>query len=449
MREREEAYRVLEAALSIASSGVDEAEVALRGGTLGYVRFSDNEVRPAGSLSLEKLTVRVRLGGRWARVSTSDLTVQGIGAAAQHARAELGRLPESEQVIGLPPPQNYPSIDAFDPRTAALTPMELVAWAGRAFTAAHRGGLGASGRITVARGGIDAEGSLFAYALANTRGLLAYHPSTRATAEVELRRGRRSGRAGAASWSACTLDPRAVVDEALRALGHAEASACLPPGRYPAVLDVPAVAALAELIGAHAGAGALSTGESFLSAHRGQSVVDERLSLIDDFAHPGHRAAPFDCDGVARQRVVILERGVAANPVVSWPVAQRLDLAATGHGVERPEERRAEAAEHLVLAGGEGSTEDLVRGTRAGLLIRGFGDLQVVDGARLRVVGRTAGGCFAIEGGEPSLPLPELRFDVSVLDLLSRVGRIGTQVVGERAVVPPLEVDAFPVYSTG
>ena len=68
MRAKEEAFRILEAALSLASSGVDEAEVALAGGTLGRTRFSDNQVQPAQEVAREVVSLRAAVSGRIGRV---------------------------------------------------------------------------------------------------------------------------------------------------------------------------------------------------------------------------------------------------------------------------------------------------------------------------------------------------------------------------------------------
>jgi predicted Zn-dependent protease len=186
VREKEEAFRILEAALSIASTGVDEAEVSLRGGGMGLVPFADNQIHPASQIACERLSVRLCRGGQWARVSTSDFSTAGITAAAQQARSELDRLPEVSGREALPVPQGYAEVDAFDHETAHMHVLERTALAARAITAAHRAGVVASGWVAVTRGALDRDGFPGVYAVANTRGLLAYHPATRAELEVRM-----------------------------------------------------------------------------------------------------------------------------------------------------------------------------------------------------------------------------------------------------------------------
>lgn len=446
MREKEEAYRILEAALSIASTGVDEAEVSLRGGELGLVAVSDNQISPASHVARESLSVLLGRGGRRARFTTSDFSTAGITQAAQTARAELERLPAFEEGSGLPPPQSYAEVDAFDDETAGLHPLERVALAARAITAAHRGGVGVSGRVCVGRGALREDGFAGVYAVANTRGLLAYHPSTHASFEVQMAAGGREGRARQTSASVGQLDPRAMVESVLWALETRHPSAALPPGRYAAVLEPAAVSALLRILGSEVGAAQLERGTSFLAGRLGQPVFDERIHIADDFAHPDLRGAPFDVDGVARRKVVLVDGGVLREPVVAWTTSQVCAYAATGHGVEGPE-GRGERAEHLVMSGGESSSEDLARELGSGVSISGLAGLELVDPATLRVTGTTAYGTFAIENGEIGAPLDDMRFEVSLLELWARVRGVGRAVPVDGVVAPSVAVDGFPLYA--
>lgn len=458
MRAKEEAYRILEVALSIASAGVDEAEVSLLGGALGSARFAGNQLHPSSQHAHEKLTVRLSHKGRRAGVATSDLSTNGITSAAQQARAELERLPHAMRGESVPAPQTYQEVNAYDDETASLHPLERTALAARAITAAHRASVEASGVVAIARGGVsatarrDPEGGLSAgtpkvYAVANTRGLLAYHPSTWASFDLRMEVNGRSGRAHAGSFAVRELVPSELVERAVWKVLQGEQVAVLPPGRYTAVLEPEAVASLVRAIGLTAGAARMARGESFLSDRIGERVIDPRLSIIDDFRHPLLRGVPFDCDGIARQRVPIIDAGVATAPVVSWSSGLRLDRTPTGHRVDLGPGHRGEAAEHLVVSGGEADTEQLIRDTHAGVLVSDFEGVAILDHRTLRVVGSTAGGTFAIERGELTVPVSDLRFDVSILDLFSRVEGLGEARWADGSVVPPLKVAELPLYA--
>lgn len=458
MRAKEESYRILEAALSIASEGVDEAEVGLRGGTSGFARFTDNQVHPAGLVSRERLTVRLSHRGRWARASTADLSADGISEAAQRVRAELERLPEGVIGDGLPAPQSYRDVDAYDEATADLGTLEQVASVARAVTAAYRSDhpVQASGAFTVTRGALEGT-QPEVYALANTRGLLAYHPSTRAEFEVYFTSGGRSGRARASHRSAAAIDTLGVVERALWSATHGGSAEHgedygelrpLPPGRYPAVLDRPAVARLLKVLGDTAGLARARRGASFLADRDSSTPLDPRVSIVDDFAHPLHTGVPFDCDGVARRNVVLVDEGALREPVVSWSSSLQFEEPPTGHGcLRRLGGSDDEAAKHLVMGGGHGDVDRLADVVRTGLFISDFEDLVCLDARELRVAGVTAHGTFAIEGGEVSVPVAPMRFEVSVLALLRTLLDFGSADWAEGVVAPPLAVPELPVYA--
>lgn len=449
MRAKDEAYRILEAALSIASAGVDEAEVGLRGGTAGFVRFTDSQIDPQGQVAREALTVRLARHGRWARSTTSDFSAEGITEAAQTARAELDRLPEGVVGDGLPSPQGYPEIEAFDEATADVGALERTATAARVLTAAYRSEreVAASGALTITRGGLQA-GFPKTYALANTRGLLAYHPSTRAELEVHFDAPGRRGRAMMSRTAVEDLDARSTIERALWSATHGDADPRpLPPGRYPAVLDRAAIARLLKVLGDTAGLARLRRGDSFLAERLGEALLDPRVSILDDFSHPLHRGVPFDSRGVARRSVLIVDEGALRGPVVSWSSSVRFEQTCTGHGRESPVVGDDEGADYLVMAGGQGDTDRLLGLMRTGVLITDFDEVVCLDPRSLRVAGVTAGGAFAVEGAEVTVPLLPMRFELSIVDLLRNFVDFGSADWAEGVVAPPLFVAEMPLYA--
>ena len=198
MRAKEEAFRILETALSVASTGVDEAEVALGGGDLGITHFAQNHLTPPCEQSQERLYIRVSSKSRLCRNETSDLSTQGIQAAAQTARSLVDHVPEPEFPVGLPAPQAYWPVDAYDPDIEAMTGLDRMSSVGRAILLAHKQGLSASGSISTRRGSLSFDNQVGVYAVANTRGLLAYHASTAATFSVTM--------TGPTSWSGWAED---------------------------------------------------------------------------------------------------------------------------------------------------------------------------------------------------------------------------------------------------
>jgi len=72
--------------------------------------------------------------------------------------------------------------------------------------------------------------------------------------------------------------------------------------------------------------------ESFLAGKLGEKVASEKLSLIDDATIPGlFGTSPFDDEGVASRRTVVLERGVLKSYLLNTYAARKLGMKTTGN----------------------------------------------------------------------------------------------------------------------
>jgi predicted Zn-dependent protease len=248
------------------------------------------------------------------------------------------------------------------------------------------------------------------------------------------------------SYAAHEIDPSALVARALERADASGARSRLETGAYVAVLDAPAVGRLIRWLGLTCGARMAEGGASFLSDNLGRQIVDERVNVVDDFTHPSHRGLPFDVEGVARQKVEVISRGVAQAAVYAWSTAVRHDGKATGHRHMSPEYAELEGAEHLVMSGTDQTVDDLVRRVDFGVYVSDLTDVRVIDTQSVRVTGVTKGGGRLIEGGQLSAATPPMRFEVSVIELLNRIGELGASQWAAGSVVPPLLVRSIPLF---
>ncbi len=439
MRAKEEAFRILEAALSVASSGTDEAEVAIAGGDYDVTRFSDNRLLPTLERGAEVVSIRVALGGRMVRMTTSDLSMAGVRAAVQQLKNQVEHLPDSAVGFGLPGPQTYQETDGYDPETDALRALDRERLAGQALLLAWKHRLTAGGLVAVQRGAFDVLGNPMTYAVANTRGLLAYHPQTKVSLQYEMR-----GADGACGWvedSAFTLaalEPDDLLEAALNRAHRPQAVRQIAAGNYPVVVEPAVVGRLLDHLGQHVGAASAASGASFLAGSTGREVAAPDIRLFDDHTHPLHRGCPFDDEGVARKRVAIIEEGRTAEPVYSWASAQRYSGQPTGHRGVDARGADGERAWHLVLEGDTHTVPDLVAEMGYGLLVARLGSTALTDPRRLAVSGTTYRGLYLVEDGEVVGPVRDMRFATTVLDVLREtVGRSGS-VWAAGSVVPAL-----------
>lgn len=448
MRARDEAFRILESTLATASQGVDGAEVALAGGEYALTRFDERGIIECSEHVVEQVSIRIAHQGGVARVLTTDFSTRGIERAVEEAKMRVQRLQVGFDAAGLlPDPQSYEDIPSFDEATASVDALERTTWASRPILAAKTHHLNARGVIRVERGAFERDGTPQIYAVANTRGLLAYHAATHATMELDLlRRDGGFAHVQGGGYAAHEFDPADLVARALARTSVTASRERLETGSYVAVLDAPAVGRLIRWLGRTCGARMAEGGASFLSDNLGRQIVDERVDLVDDFTHPAHRGLPFDVEGVARQKVDIITGGVARAAVYAWSTAVRHEGKATGHRHMSPEYAELEGAEHLVMTGADQTVDDLVRRVDFGIYVSDFDDVRIIDTQSVRVTGVVKGGGLLIEGGRLTAATPPMRFEVGVTDLLNRIEAFGASRWAAGSVVPPLLVRSIPLF---
>ena len=72
--------------------------------------------------------------------------------------------------------------------------------------------------------------------------------------------------------------------------------------------------------------------ESFLAGKLGQKVAAEALTIVDDGTLPGlFGTSPFDDEGVASRRTVVIERGILKSYLLNTYAARKMGMKTTGN----------------------------------------------------------------------------------------------------------------------
>ena len=155
----------------------------------------------------------------------------------------------------------------------------------------------------------------------------------------------------------------------------------------------------------------------------------------------------FDYEGVAKQRVELIDRGVCRGVVYDAQTAAREHRASTGHGLPAPNSYGPFPI-NMLMAAGETSRDDLVAGLDRGLLVTRFHYTNPVHPKLAIVTGMTRDGTFLVEGGRIVGPVRNLRFTQSYLQALAGVVAVGRERKTLRgflggSVVPALRIEAF------
>jgi predicted Zn-dependent protease len=186
---------------------------------------------------------------------------------------------------------------------------------------------------------------------------------------------------------------------------------------------------------------------SCFTSQVGKKVFGDNISIADDVYHRWQAGAPWDGEGIPRQSVQLVDRGVLKNLVYARHTAKKMKAQPTGHGFPLPNEY-GEAPMNLVLAGGPTSLEEMVASTERGVLVTRLWYIREVDPYAKILTGMSRDGIYHVEGGQVKHAVRNLRFNQSLKEMLNQVELLGPPVraAGEESfemVVPAMRVANF------
>ena len=409
------AERALEAALS---AGAGEAEALVMREDHALTRFANSEIHQNVATTDVSINLRVVQGRRVGVASSGRTDAEGLRRLAENAVAIASVVEELEDWGGLPGPTPVTDIDAaWDADTAGATP-ELRAQAVRAvIAAADEASVTAYGSFQT---GTETN------AIANSNGIRV--AGSRSVAElitVSMGPGGGTGYAEAAAVDATNIDPRALGREAAAKAQASADAASLPPGDYPVVLEEYAVVDLLDMLG-YLGFSALAVQEERSFVEPGRRVGSELVTIRDDGMDPAGLPMAFDYEGVAKQRVPLIERGVCQGVVYDAQTAARDGVGSTGHGLPAPNPYGPFPL-NLVMDAGTSSRDELIGGLDRGLLVTRFHYTNPVHPKLAIVTGMTRDGTFLVEDGRIVGPVRNLRYTQSYLDALAGTVAVGRE----------------------
>jgi predicted Zn-dependent protease len=141
-----------------------------------------------------------------------------------------------------------------------------------------------------------------------------------------------TGYGEAAAVDATTIDPAAIGRQAADKARASANAVSIEPGDYPVVLEEPAVVDLLDMLG-YLGFSALAVQEERSFFEPGKRIGSDLVTITDDGADPAGLPMGFDYEGVAKQRVELVERGLCGRVVYDAQTAARDGVASTGHGL--------------------------------------------------------------------------------------------------------------------
>jgi predicted Zn-dependent protease len=436
------------------AASVSDVEVTVQGGRSALTRFANNAITQNVSEEGCEVSVRVQMGGRTARATTNRLDEESLRRVVREAEA-LARVQEEDgellPMLRTAEQGSAVEVDRTCEETAAMGAGERADEVAAMVKIAEREGLNAAGTYSC--------GESFE-ALFNSHGVSRWHRQTLAEASVTMQAEDSSGWQKQNYTSAKRLDARRLAEIAAEKAVRSARPVELEPGKYTVILEPAAVVDLIGFLAADFSGLALLEQRSCLNGRLGTKLFGENISIVDDVSHEGQTGPGWDGEGVARQRLTLVENGVVRQVALARGTAARVgksalaeELAnplATGHGFSLPNEG-GEAAVNIVFkvaAAEQKTVEEMIAATERGLLVTRLWYIREVDAFEKIVTGMTRDGTFLVENGRVGSGIRNFRFNQSAVQMLGQVLDLGrpARACGEEAfdmVAPAMRVQGF------
>jgi PmbA protein len=394
----------------------------------------------------QRLSLRVFAGRASAAASTSDLSRASLERVVDEATA-LARVTAEDPHAGLPGPADLitsvPDLELEERGGEDLTPEAKIELARQAEAAA----LQSDPRITNSEGAeywdrrsryVYATSHGFAHGYATTAFGLSVSPVASAHGEMQ-----RDYWYSAARHRAALEEPAAIgrtaARRALRRLGGRKVKTV----EVPVVFDPETAASLVRSIAGAASGPGLYRRASFLLDRLGKRIAAPAVTILDDGLIPralGSR--PFDGEGLATRKTVVVGEGVLESYLLDSYSARKLGLRSTHHA-SRDGAGVGVSTTNLILQAGPTPPEELIRSIKSGLYVTeliGFGVNGVTGDYSRGAVG------LWIDNGELTYPVEEVTVAGNLLEMFGAIEGIGNDLrLRDRTVSPTVLIGRMVV----
>jgi PmbA protein len=425
-------------------AGADDAEVLVRDGSelTAKVRLGEPElVQEAGSRALG---LRVLRGGKRAVTYTSDLRRDALEALCAESVA-LAELAEADEYALPPDPATLakgplPELDLYDPAVAEVE----AAWALREAKTAEAAAQRFDKRITNSEGATWSR-VLGATAFATSGGFSGGYRGSYASLVTEplcddntdpTSPKKRNGYWWTASRFLSALEvAEAVGVEAARrtlaTIGAKKIETC----ECPIVFDPEVARSIVGTVFSVANGSSFWRKSSYLVGKEGEQVASPLVTIVDDpLIHRGPGSRPFDGDGLATRKNMVIDRGVLAPVLCDVYSARKLGRPSSGSAGRGIGGNPSPTTSNLVMAAGTMSAQALLRSTPRGLYVTqlmGFGFNPVTGD-----FSRGAQG-FWIQDGELAQPVSEITIAANFDQILKRIDAVADDLVLRSSTAAP------------
>ena len=437
-------------------SNADEVEVHFSGGHFALTRFANNTIHQNVAEENQVLSVRTVFGQRTARASTNKFDDESLDHVVKSSEA-LAKVQHPDQDL-LPMPESKEASSKSSVRVPQRHFEQTADTSAERRAENVKSIVGVADRYKLTTAGVFSSGESFE-GIFNSRGLTRWHTQSMAEVSITMLAGDSSGWQKANSPNVASLDPVLLAETAAQKAVDSAHPREVPPGKYTVILEPAAVLDIVGFMFFDYSGVAILDQRSFLTGRIGTKLFGDNITIVDDVAHSLQAGSPFDGEGMARQRVPLVENGRVTRVVYARSTVARMKRAEyretvgpieeTGHGFPLPNEM-GEMPLNIVFASADNpqAVEQMIASTDRGLLVTRLWYIREVEPFEKMLTGMTRDGTFLVKNGQVQCGVRNFRFNESLIHMLSDVEAMSVPVrsCGEESfdmVVPAMKVKDF------
>ena len=425
---------VVERALS--HSQANQTLVSAGIGQSSLTRFAGSIIHQNVAERNGVVSVRAIIGKKIGFAVSNSLDEADVKSTVEKAVEFARHQQENPDFVSLPGPKPIPPAPAtFFESTAAFSPEDRADAVRKVVDIAAKTDAEAAGSYST---GYEES------AIAGSLGVRAYSSRTQGHLTTVMTAGNGFGYATRVQNDVSKIDVSETAEEAAKRASDSRNPISIEPGEYDVILTPYCVEDLLSFL-AWMGLGALAVQEerSFMSGKFGEKICGDKITIWDDGYDPRGSVYPFDAEGIPKQKVNMINNGVANAVVYDSYTAHKEGKESTGHstggtGTQGP------FPWNMFMQPGDATIEDMIASTDRGIFVTRFHYTNIIHPLLTIITGMTRDGTFLIENGKITKPVMNLRFTETILNAFSNVDMIGRDLMPlGMATVPAIKVKDF------
>ncbi|MCD6384443.1 TldD/PmbA family protein [Candidatus Sumerlaeota bacterium] len=401
-------------------SSAEQTELLFVRTTEGLTRFSRNVIHQSLLRTSHQLNIRLVYGKKIGSFLTDRLDREGINYALRQAE-EIARHQRNDEYFSSLPSATAKIIDTkslVEP-TVTVSPGDRARVVAKLVESLNKNKIEVNGAFTT---------KILELAVVNSCGIRSYFITTLAELKVIAERNSLTAYAYRISHNVEDIKIEEIAEELKSKLLIAKKKTEIEPGTYTVVLEPYAVATFIGFLGL-VGFGALAflEGRSFMCTKRGKKIAPQSITIVDDGFNPHTLRQPFDYEGVKKQKVTLIDSGVARNLVYdSRTASMKKRTKNTGHALPAPN-TYGPLPLNMIMRPGRRPLESIIKDVEYGIYVTRFHYTNVVEPVSTVLTGMTRDGTFLIKNGKLDHPITDLRFTQSILALLKNIQAVSKE----------------------